>query len=118
MKKTVFFSIFFITTFFFNCAFAEVYQYTNAAGRVVQTNIPQTKQENPGTVVSRHCREKWDGDYKMMKYCMDNQMESNRRLHHFPPDIIQPCIEKWGENYRMIEHCAKEQSEAKRRLGM
>ena len=106
---------------------AQVYQYKNASGRLVQTTQlpPGVKAYNNSGVpskssednISQFCHDKWENNFEMRIYCEKNQRKAQVTLNRYPEDILEFCQNKWDNNFEMIVDCAKKQYSAKKRLG-
>lgn len=102
----------------------QVYEYRNAAGRMVRTLTPppmaqiaRSSADSGEVGITQRCRDDWGKNYEMREYCMKNQKEARRKLGKYSADIIEFCRKDWGDNYEMLEYCAKNQSAARRRIG-
>lgn len=75
--------------------------------------------DNTNSIIMTNCRNKWDTNYNMIKYCVDKQTKAFNSLSYLPNNIImQNCKKKWDTNYNMIKYCVDKQSQAKRSLGL
>lgn len=77
-----------------------------------KTSLPQISSS-----IRESCEKKWGNDYRMVKYCIENQTKAKNNISSYPYDNIRiNCEKKWGDDYRMIEYCIKKQTEAKRSI--
>lgn len=69
--------------------------------------------------IKADCEAKWGTNYRMIKYCVNQQAEAVNSLVDADIDneIMSMCRNKWGNNFRMVKYCVNQQSEAKRSLG-
>lgn len=87
-------------------------------------------QEDLEAKLKENCKVKWETNYRMIKYCIEQQNEAwgklSARLDKYPEDseernIISRCAAKWrgesgGYNFRMVEYCSENQLQAYREL--
>lgn len=68
--------------------------------------------------IKSDCERKWKTDYRMIKYCVNKQVEAANYLVDFEDEeILSSCRRKWQNDFRMAKYCADKQLEAKRSLG-
>ena len=91
------------------------------------TSQKQDSEEfsNATSAIREFCKNKWQDNYRMQEYCINEQEEAVFELKKGKPDDIpldifrkirSQCASKWGTNFRMREHCEKEQFSAWRRM--
>lgn len=65
-------------------------------------------------IAKAHAEAKWDTDYEMVRYTLDNQMEAYEWLveqtEHV--DIMHESVAKWGSDYEMVKYDYENQVEA------
>jgi hypothetical protein len=75
--------------------------------------------------IAAFCRNKWPGDFRMQKYCLDQQTEAKAKLAKGAPpgipvgvfnDVRKGCAAKWPDDLRMRVYCEDQQTEAFRSL--
>ncbi len=108
-------------------SFAEIYQYKNAAGRIVSTTKlppgmkPYKEQGSSSHVhdisILDFCKRKWENDFEMIEYCVKKQFKGKAKLQRYPVDIVQFCADKWENDYEMTAYCSERQYLAQKRLG-
>jgi hypothetical protein len=73
--------------------------------------------------VGANCREKWGTDYRMVKYCSEQQADAKGKLMSRSAttsgvpistfdEIRSTCREKWPADYRMQDYCETQQLSA------
>lgn len=77
--------------------------------------------------INKHCSKSWDGDYEMMAYCTEQQLNALIELSKYinNPDINDDkitikCSTDWGYpndmDFEMINYCVKQQLKGKEKL--
>ncbi len=73
-----------------------------------------------GDSISTRCTKKWKTNYRMVKYCVDQQQKSLNQLQrsrsNIPSEINEQCVSKWGTNYKMVKYCVEQQQKSHRQL--
>ncbi|NIV11875.1 MAG: hypothetical protein GWN62_11540 [Aliifodinibius sp.] len=72
-------------------------------------------------MIHSHCAKEWPDDFKMRKYCEDQQYEGLRALRARQmtgvlAKIRSKCATEWPEDFKMRDYCEKQQIEALRKL--
>jgi len=72
-------------------------------------------------MIRSHCAKKWPDDFRMRKYCGDQQNEGlralrTRRMTGVLAKIRSKCASEWPDDFRMRDYCEKQQIEALRKL--
>lgn len=89
-----------------------------------------SSQDDYGALVKENCSAKWQSDYEMIKYCIDEEYEAWDNvadlLAKYPEgteerNIVARCAAKWpgergGYDFRMVEYCSGNQLRAYRAL--
>lgn len=87
-------------------------------------------QEDLDAKLKENCKVKWETNYRMIKYCIDQQYEAwgqvSERLRKYPEgseerNIVHRCAAKWpgetgGYNFRTVEYCSENQLQAYREV--
>jgi len=77
------------------------------------------KTKGGGNDISARCAQKWETNYRMVKYCIGKQQQALRSLQgskQVPDEISSQCTQKWGTNYRMVKYCIGKQQNALQEL--
>jgi len=75
------------------------------------------------SIIRSKCAAEWPDDFKMRKYCEDQQYEGLRALRARSMNsgdlatIRSKCAKEWPDDFRMRDYCEKQQIEALRQLG-
>lgn len=76
-------------------------------------------------IIKTNCYEKWPNNYRMQKYCIDQEIAALKKLKKglpsdIPADVFNKirnnCIREWPDNYRMRVYCEKQELKAWRQL--
>lgn len=83
-----------------------------------KSEINRQKRSQPVNVIKRFCSDKWGIDYRMVKYCVNEQLKAKKYLDstYISSEIKRFCSDKWGSDYRMVKYCVKQQKKAKEAL--
>ena len=79
--------------------------------------------------ITTDCTTEWPGDYTMIEWCRDQQIEAITKLVVLVPEpesdpVLVSCVGEWSDekrvtpDYVMILWCYEQQTGAKSRLGM
>jgi hypothetical protein len=72
-----------------------------------------------------HCEAEWKTDFRMVKYCVDQQSEAGAKLDSLfslhgvgtvGRGILDMCTAEWGVDLQMVAYCADQQFDAVRWL--
>lgn len=88
----------------------------------------KTGGENPLEQIKTNCKAEWGSNYRMQKYCIDQQTSALQKLQTLLQRygegteefrIIGRCLAEWkgkavGYNYRMAHYCSEQQLSAYR----
>ena len=67
--------------------------------------------------IESDCRAKWGTDYRMVKYCIEQQREAKNAVNARSHGIIGTnCRTKWRQDYRMVKYCIEQQSQARQSI--
>lgn len=95
-----------------------VKKYENA-----DINLPA----NAAQIIEQKCTEEWPNDFRMIKYCEEQQRGGIEKLDRGMPTGIEPdafriirgkCAQEWPRDFQMRAHCESQQYEAYRALQM
>jgi len=105
----------------------------NATSKAAKHRGNDQSNNNVVPLLKRHCDEKWPGNFRMQRYCIDRQEDAIKHLiklfekHGTRPIYIQIhdlCEAKWrfsstqdDVNWRMMAYCIDRQIEAATSLG-
>lgn len=93
-----------------------------------QIKIKEEKERIDKTkyAIKLFCADKWLSDYRMQKYCIDNQNKAFKNMQRknkssIANSILSRCMEKWHKydylyDWTMVEYCKKNQIEAFRSI--
>jgi hypothetical protein len=110
---------------------------TGAAAPATPASNPTSAHvaaNNPEALkVKAHCAAKWEADFRMQKYCVDQQTEAAMKLGPEMSKVMDNpnselaqalgvCVAKWTDeaefrDWRMILYCWEQQKKAYRALG-
>ena len=72
-------------------------------------------------MIRSHCTKEWQDDFKMRKYCEDQQYKGLRELRARQmtgvlAKIRSKCASEWSDDFKMRDYCEEQQIEALRQL--
>ncbi|MDY6791548.1 MAG: hypothetical protein SWH54_09790 [Thermodesulfobacteriota bacterium] len=80
---------------------------------------------NLNDIIKNNCQKEWPNDYRMQKFCIDQQKDALKKLRagrpaDIPKDIFikirNKCSRKWKNDFRMVLFCERQECEAWRQL--
>ena len=80
---------------------------------------------NAVQIIQQKCAEEWSNDFKMRRYCQQQQQEGIGKLDRGMPNDINPdafrvirgkCAEEWPRDFKMRAYCESQQYEGYRAL--
>jgi hypothetical protein len=88
----------------------------------VRSNAEPPSDSAANVMIRSHCTSEWPDDFRMRKYCEDQQKEGlsalrARRLNGSLSKIRTKCAKEWPDDFRMRDYCEKQQLKAVRELG-
>ena len=88
---------------------------SSSSTRSVSSSSSRYTDSSFSSIIMSQCKDKWDTNYRMVKYCVNNQKTAKRNLsrQNISPTIKRQCEAKWGTNYRMVKYCVDNQTTAK-----
>lgn len=116
--------------------YITIYNPYGRAGKGTDTKAPsektvQAQQTKPrialylNDIIKNNCQKEWPNDYRMQKFCIDQQKDALQKLRagrpsDIPKDVFKKirnkCSRKWKNDFRMVLFCEIQEFEAWRQL--
>lgn len=99
----------------------EEFQKKQQEAVTAQSSTNPSSEAAAAALIRAHCAEEWPDDYRMRKYCEDQQYEGLRNLLARQMTgpfarIREICAQEWPDDFRMRDYCETQQIEAYRAL--
>lgn len=105
----------------FNDAFTKAIEKSLAdqeAERIAKARSSPPSDAAARPLIETKCREEWGDDFKMQKYCQDQQYEGLRTLRSRQmagstlSSVRDKCAGEWNGDFKMREYCEQQQLKA------
>jgi len=91
------------------------------AEKMARSSAEPPSDADAAAMIRSHCAQEWPDDFKMRKYCEDQQYKGLRALRKRQmtgalAKIRSKCATEWPGDFKMRDYCEKQQLEAFREL--
>lgn len=89
--------------------------------KAARSSAEPPSESAAAAMIRSHCADEWPDDFRMRKYCEDQQYEGLRALRAREmtgplAKIRSKCASEWPDDFKMREYCEKQQLKALREL--
>ncbi len=89
--------------------------------KALRVSAEPPSDADAAAIISAKCASEWPDDFRMQKYCKDQQYEGlralrTRQMTGVLAKIRSKCASDWPDDFRMRDYCEKQQLKAFREL--
>ena len=89
--------------------------------KIARSSDEPPSDASAASMIRSKCANEWPDDYKMRKYCEDQQYKGlralrSRQMTGYLSKVRSKCANEWSDDYRMRDYCEENQLKAIREL--